>query len=175
MLLLLLDKSACPSWLVYDGAVDTEPQETDLGILVGLAYQSFVEQLRAYLAEQGFDDLGRSDGYVFRALDRAPMTTSALAALLRISKQGAGQIVDDMQRRGLIERRPDPADARARLLYLAPRGRRALNAARRFHRRYERSLAARVGTAQVDTLRVVLTAMASVERKIDPATRGLYL
>ncbi|GAB0108553.1 MarR family transcriptional regulator [Nocardia sp. JMUB6875] len=38
-------------------------------------------------------------------------------------------VLDDLQDRGLIERRPDPADRRARLLALTPAGRRLRDAA----------------------------------------------
>ncbi len=38
-------------------------------------------------------------------------------------------VLDDLQDRGLIERRPDPADRRARLLALTPEGRRLRDAA----------------------------------------------
>src|SRR5262245_1979806 len=117
----------------------------DFGILLVLAYQEFVIELREAVARQGFTDQGRSDGYVLRALGAQPMTTSELAERLEISKQGAAQIVDDMERRGYVERQPDPNDKRARLLHLAPRGRDALAAARRFHQRYERKLVAAHG------------------------------
>src|SRR5262245_37130349 len=100
-----------------------ETPRLDFGILLMLASQQFVIELRDALAKQGFDDSGRSDGYVFRALGAQPMTTSELADRLEISKQGAAQIVDDMERRGLVERRPDPNDGRARLLHLSERGR----------------------------------------------------
>lgn len=51
---------------------------------MALACGQFVTQLAA----GGFDDLGRSDGYVFRALAAEALTTSELAERLRISKQG---------------------------------------------------------------------------------------
>src|SRR5262249_26767960 len=115
--------------------------EPDLGILLALAYQQFVTELHEDLGERGFTDLGRSDGYVFRALDAEAMTTSGLAERLGVSKQGAGQLVEDMTRRGYVRSRPDPSDGRARLLELTPRGQKALVAAHDFHRRYEQRLA----------------------------------
>jgi DNA-binding MarR family transcriptional regulator len=151
------------------------PQPLDLGILLALAYGQFVRELRADLAERGFDDLGRSDGYVFRALDAAAMTTSDLAERLHISKQGAAQIVADMQSRGYVERRPDPNDRRAQRLVLATRGQRALAAARAFHQRYERRLKRESGADQVRQLRHLLTAMASAGSGLDPDIRALYL
>jgi DNA-binding MarR family transcriptional regulator len=151
--------------------------EPDLGVLLALAYQQFVSELHVDLGERGFDDVARSDGYVFRALDAAPLTTSALADRLEISKQGAGQLVEDMTRRGYLRSRPDPSDGRARLLELSNRGRRALAAARDFHRRYEQRLARRHGRAHVDTLRAMLTAMAPTygEGALDPRVRAMHV
>lgn len=142
---------------------------------MALAYGQFVTQLRGQLAAEGFDDLGRSDGYVFRALAAEALTTSELAERLRISKQGAGQIVADMERRGYIEGRPDPGDRRARRLRLAPRGERALAAARRYHQRYERRLRREFGAERIDGLRELLGAMATGDAALDPDIRGLYL
>jgi len=151
--------------------------EPDLGVLLALAYQQFVSELHVDLGERGFDDLARSDGYVFRALDAAPLTTSALADRLGISKQGAGQLVEDMTRRGYLRSRPDPSDRRARLLELSDRGRRALAAVRDFHRRYEQRLARRHGRAHVDTLRAMLTGMAPTygEGALDPRVRAMHV
>jgi DNA-binding MarR family transcriptional regulator len=152
------------------------PQPIDLGILLGLAYQEFVRELREAHAKEGFGDTGRSDGYVFRAIATQPMTVSDLAARLGISKQGAGQIIEDMERRGYVERRPDPADGRARLVYLSERGTAALAAARRFHQRYERRLVRAHGREVVATLRATLQAIAGgTEQTIDPQLRALYL
>ena len=155
-------------------AVVTGPP--DLGLLLARAYQEFVRQLRADLAGRGFDDLGRSDGFVFRALDGRPMTVSALAGRLEVTKQAAGQIVEDMEGRRYLRRRPDPGDARARLVELAPRGRAALAAARAFHRRYERQLVRAHDAAAVATLRAVLVDVAGGEAEaVDPRLRAHYL
>lgn len=149
---------------------------TDLGILLALAYQEFVRELRETHAAQGFGDTGRSDGIVFRALAVRPMTVSDLAVRLQITKQGAAQIVEDMRRRGYVERRPDPDDARARLVYLSVRGKAALASARRFHQRYERRLARTHGADAVATMRAVLESMAGgADETVDPKLRALYL
>jgi DNA-binding MarR family transcriptional regulator len=151
-------------------------EQVDLGILLGLAYQEFVRELRETHAAQGFGDTGRSDGIVFRALATRPMTVSDLATRLQVTKQGAGQIVDDMEQRGYVERRPDPDDARARLVYLSARGKAALASARRFHRGYQRRLARTHGAEAVRVLRELLEAIAGgAEQTVDPKLRALYL
>ncbi|HZX03035.1 MarR family winged helix-turn-helix transcriptional regulator [Kribbella sp.] len=144
----------------------------DLGILLLLADQEFVRALRGRMAAQGYDDQGRSDGFVFRTLADGPTTISRLAERLEITKQGAGQIADDLERRGYVERRPDPSDARARLLHLTDRGRTALSAARRFHHDYERRLRKRLGDDAIDTLRDVLTEMAGEAQISTPRFRA---
>jgi len=150
-------------------------QPVDLGILLGVAYQEFVRELHAAHAAAGFTDLGGSDGFVFRSLAEQPMTVSELAAHLEITKQGAGQIIDDMERRGYVEREPDPADRRARLVRLSARGRQALANARRFHRDYERRLARTHGSDAVETLRKMLEAIAGSDQSVDPRLRPFYL
>jgi DNA-binding MarR family transcriptional regulator len=139
------------------------------------AYQEFVRQLRASLVAHGFEDTGRSDGYVFRALAAGPMTVSALADRLEITKQGAGQLVESMERRGYVQRHPDPDDRRARLVVLAPRGRAAFQAARRFHGRYERQLVREHGAARVAAFRALLTAMVGEDAVDDPRLRAFYM
>jgi DNA-binding MarR family transcriptional regulator len=153
----------------------TRTQPVDLGILLGVAYQEFVRELHAAHAAAGFGDLGRSDGFVFRSLAAGPMTVSELAVRLEITKQGAAQIIDDMERRCYVERQPDPGDRRARLVRLAPRGEQALANARRFHRDYERRLARRHGSEAVGTLRAMLGAIAGAEQGVDPRLRAFYL
>ncbi|HET9144454.1 MarR family winged helix-turn-helix transcriptional regulator [Actinophytocola sp.] len=146
----------------------------DFGILLLLACEEFVTGLRTALAED-FPDQGTSDGYVLRCLGARPMTVSELATRLNMSKQGAGQIADDMERRGYVERRPDPQDGRARLLHLSARGEAALAAARRFHQRYERRLVREHGRDAVEALRAVLGGMIGVEQVADPRFRPMHL
>jgi len=114
--------------------------DTDIGILLGLAYAGFVDELRADLAARGFADLGPSYGYVFRVLGDGERSLSELAGLLRMTLPGAGKIVDEMEARGYVERHPDASDRRVKQLRLSPRGRAALKAAQAFHRRFERRL-----------------------------------
>jgi DNA-binding MarR family transcriptional regulator len=89
---------------------------------------------------------------VLRTLGDGPTTISRMAERLEITEQGASQLADDMERR-YVERRPDPSDARVRLLHLTDRGRAALKTARAYHRPYERRLRAQFGDAAIDGMR----------------------
>lgn len=131
--------------------------QPDFGILLALAFQSFKRELHEALAAEGFLDLNRSAGYVFRALDEGALSLKELAERLAMSSQGAMKLVDEMESRGYVARRPDAADGRIKRIALTAKGRRALAAARRFHGAFERRLAKRLGPESVAALREALT------------------
>jgi DNA-binding MarR family transcriptional regulator len=146
-------------------------EQQDFGIVLGLAYVGFVDELHAELAAKGFGDLGRSYGYVFRTLDAGPATATALARGLGITLQGASKLVAEMVERGYVVREADPGDARVKRLRLGPRGEGALAAARAFHRAYERKLIRRIGAERAGVVREVLTALAADEGAAATAPR----
>src|SRR5690348_9644360 len=112
----------------------------DFGVLLGLAYQGFVDRLHAHLAARGFRRLGSAHGYVVRTIAARPgLTQRELAASLGVTPQAAGKVIDTMVRGRFLTRTPDPDDARARRLTLGPRGVALLAAARAFHAQYERA------------------------------------
>lgn len=51
---------------------------------------------------------------------------ATLAAKRKVTHQTMRVVVAQLTEQGLVERRPDPADARSRLIALSPRGRRAV-------------------------------------------------
>ena len=55
-------------------------------------------------------------------LGHGPMRPGALAEHLRIAPRSATEVVDDLERRGLAERTPDPDDRRATLVNLTAAG-----------------------------------------------------
>ena len=56
-------------------------------------------------------------------LDAEPgIDQQGLASRLGIDKMSAGQMVDRLEARGLVSRRPHPTDRRARALHLTPEG-----------------------------------------------------
>ncbi|MFD0314032.1 MarR family winged helix-turn-helix transcriptional regulator [Streptomyces flavalbus] len=70
---------------------------------------------------RGFD--GRpAYGFAFTRLAPDGATVTDLAAHLGVTKQAASQLVDELVRKGYVERRAHPQDARARLVVLTERG-----------------------------------------------------
>jgi DNA-binding MarR family transcriptional regulator len=135
----------------------SQDSRTDFGILLGLAYQSFVGELHEELLAHGFDrkDIAPTHGYVLRAVAEAPMNQRELSKLLGITDQGTAKICAEMERLRLLERVADPEDGRARMLAVGKRGRELLAAARKFHAKFEQKLARELGASVAATRRVL--------------------
>jgi DNA-binding MarR family transcriptional regulator len=70
-------------------------------------------------------------------------------------------IVDELERRGLIERRPNPSDRRVRALYLTAKGRKLLARGRRIASEHEEELTR--GMSEADRQRLIALLQALVE------------
>lgn len=76
-------------------------------------------------------DMTPSHLRALRVLKRyGTMRLSALSDHLRIAPRSATEVVDALESRGLVQRRPDPADRRATLVEVTGRGARTLEAIR---------------------------------------------
>jgi DNA-binding MarR family transcriptional regulator len=65
--------------------------------------------------------LTRAQGVILVRLHRQPgISQIEMAALCEVEPITVGRLVDRLEARGLIERRPDPADRRIRRLHLLP-------------------------------------------------------
>lgn len=85
-------------------------------------------------------------GYsVLVALDTRPIRTqAALADAIHADKTRLIGVLDELQQRGLIERTPDPADRRARLLSITPAGHRLRQTVQKAIQRNEERLLAQL-------------------------------
>ncbi|MDT0320133.1 MarR family winged helix-turn-helix transcriptional regulator [Streptomyces millisiae] len=107
------------------------PPRTELTFLLGMGFQLLLAEFESRLAEQGYGDLRPIHGLTFQALGPAGATSSELAARLGVTRQAAGQIVDDLERRGYVRREPHPAGGRRRLVVLTEAAHRHLAVAGR--------------------------------------------
>lgn len=83
-----------------------------------------------------------------------------LARRLRMTKQGAGQLVATLLRLGLVDQVPDPVDRRARLLVLTDEGRALRRALEDELAAIEAAWSSAVGAEDYATFRRVLLAIA---------------
>jgi DNA-binding MarR family transcriptional regulator len=80
------------------------------------------QRIHEGVVARGFDGLRPAHGFAFARIAAGGATVTDLAAHLGVTKQAASQLVDEMVRKGYVERRPHPHDARARLIALTETG-----------------------------------------------------
>jgi len=130
--------------------------EPDFAILTVGAARIVTDRLGVAVERAGVDDMRPAFGFVIRVLADGGRTLTELAELLAVTKQAAIKVVDEMESLGFLERQPDPADRRAKILILTDRGRRVRRAALAASRQMERELRHDLGDEQVAAFRAVL-------------------
>ena len=98
------------------------PARPLLGLLLRLVYQRYAQDIEAALREAGFDDIRPAAANVFPFVPQEGITISGLAEQAGVRKQTMAQSVDQLERTGYVERRPNPRDRRSRLVFLTKRG-----------------------------------------------------
>jgi len=145
--------------------------EADLSLASLFAGWAMADEIQRRLAAAGFDDVRFNDGVVNQHLVGGPLTIGALAERLGVTQQAASKSVADLERRGYVERTPDPDDARARLVGLIERGRAVIAAAREERAALGTELAERLGERRVEAARrLLLDVVAGLGG--EPAIRG---
>jgi DNA-binding MarR family transcriptional regulator len=104
--------------------------EPTVPALVQLVAASRGSHLRAAFAEAGLDGIRPAQSVALVPLVAGGLHASDLADRLGVSRQAVAQAVAALERHGYVNRVPDPADARARIIELTPRGRHALQVMR---------------------------------------------
>ena len=133
----------------------TEP--VNVGLLLFLPYRAMESRVFEGLAEAGFDDFTPAQARVLQRIAPDGSRLTDLAAQAGITKQSAGFLVDQLERAGYVERLPDPADGRARLVRIAERGARGVEASRQIVARVEAEWTAHLGADRMLELRAILT------------------
>ncbi len=98
------------------------PERPVIGLLLRLVYQHYAQDIEAALHGAGFDDIRPGAANVFPFVPPEGTTVSRLAELARVRKQSMAQAVDQLERTGYVERRPNPHDQRSQLVFLTERG-----------------------------------------------------
>ncbi|MFG2064575.1 MarR family winged helix-turn-helix transcriptional regulator [Micromonospora sp. NPDC048871] len=140
----------------------------DLGWMLGVLFRA---HLRG--AEHTLGDLpGGPRGYqVLVAADREPARNQgAIAEELGIDRTVLTYLIDDLERDGLVARRPDPADRRSRLVVPTEAGRAAARQRREALCQVENRLMAALTEEEGATLRALLRRAACAAQAVDPLT-----
>jgi DNA-binding MarR family transcriptional regulator len=101
----------------------TFPERPMIGLLLRLLSQHYQQEMEDALVAGGFEDIGPSAANVFPFVSPEGATISELAELAHVRKQTMAQAVEQLERTGYVERRPNPQDRRSQLIYLTALGR----------------------------------------------------
>ena len=111
-----------------------ETDEVDqylVGALLAIPWQVIQRRVDEALAAEGFTDYRPSFAALFQWLGPEGNRSTELAQRAGVTKQSIAELVDKMERRGYVERVPDPTDRRAKLVRRSERGWRVNQTARR--------------------------------------------
>jgi DNA-binding MarR family transcriptional regulator len=138
------------------GSSYTHNQRENIGRLLLRAQRDFDAALNARLRERSYPDVRLAHSALFAHIDPEGTRSSELAERAGMTKQGMGQLVADLEKKGYVERVEDPEDGRARVVRLTKKGRRHVHDAREIIGEIEEAYARRLGDGRLETLRTIL-------------------
>src|SRR5690606_5434 len=110
-------------------AATRQPHSTDagwrrdnIGRLLNDAIGRFESRILRQMETAGYQGFSLSHITVTRNLDLAGTRATELARRANITKQSMSELIAQLETSGIVERRPDPADGRAKIVYFSKAG-----------------------------------------------------
>jgi len=133
-----------------------------IGALLRARWQDVRARILRDLESAGFHDISAAHLAVFQHPTPRGVRLAALAQRAGQSRQAMAYLVGELERRGYLERRPDPEDGRASLIHLTDRGEQAIRAIRGAVKRVERDWQRALGAARFAELRNTLVELSAL-------------
>lgn len=137
--------------------------EVALPALLRHARAPYGRAVRAALDEAGCEDMPPNGSYVVGAIARSGSPLAGVIRSLRMSKQGAGFLVDVLVARGYLDRAPDPDDGRRVTITLTERGRLAAETITAAVSSVDARLEERAGAERIGHARAVLAELIALD------------
>ena len=144
----------------------TAPRNTTA--LLGTAYMSLGHRIVAGVNAAGFPQRPAHSAVMAHIEIDGGTRLTTIAARANITPQAVGELVDDLERMGYLERQPDPDDRRAKRIVLTWRGRECVAVAIETIAAVEAELDALLGSAGLAHLHQVLNQIVTASRKTVP-------
>ncbi len=139
------------------------PVQIPLHGLLDFAFDALIEEFLEELQRSEFDDIRLVHGCVFRHMRESGLRLTEIAERGNMTKQSAGEVVDDLVARGYVERVPDPDDRRAKIVRFTERGEAAQSYGFHLLAEIEKRWGERYGAERIAGLRATLEGIAAVE------------
>ena len=101
---------------------DDSWRQSNIGRLLSNALHHFESRVIELLKTAGHDEVTLTHINATRHLDIEGTRLTEMASRAAMTKQSMSELVEQLEALGLVARRPDPADGRARLVYFTPAG-----------------------------------------------------
>jgi DNA-binding MarR family transcriptional regulator len=125
--------------------------------LLAALFERMNREIVSGVVAAGFDDVRPAHGSVMGSLVHEDgLRASELAAEASMTAQSMGELIDDLEAKAYVERRPDPADRRAKRVFLTDRGQAAVAASGDAVRAQEAGIRGRLGADGYSLLRQLL-------------------
>ena len=132
------------------------------GLLLYIPYRWLETRVINALTEAGFTDITTAQMKIVQRIGPNGTRLTELAAQAQVTKQTAGFLVNQLEKGGWVERVPDPADKRARLVRITPKGEKAIPIATAAVAEVEAEWTAHLGDQRMTTLRDILTDLRTI-------------
>jgi DNA-binding MarR family transcriptional regulator len=134
----------------------TPPPRLHIGQLLVQLTRVFQTELFEQLVASGLEDARVAHTHVTAFIKADGSRLTDLAAQARMTLPAMSELVDDLQRLGIVERRPDPSDGRAKLICLTDAGWEAMRTGHRVIAGIEANYAEIVGADEFEVAALTL-------------------
>ena len=132
--------------------------------LLRTAYNVLSAAIYDAVAQTGATDMRPAHGNAMEMLAiQDGLRLTDLAARAGMAPQSMGELVDDLVSKGYLERHEDPADRRAKRIYLTQKGRTTAAASKVAVRQIERQISEMLGARHYQQMRRNLAAIAELD------------
>lgn len=147
-------------------AASGAPVEADLGWALGVVFRQYAKASGAAL--EGVPGGARGYQVLATTSSEGPKRQLDLAAQLGVDRTVMTYLLDDLENAGLVQRRPDPADRRARLIAPTEQGTEVLCDLERRLRDTEDQVLGILDESERTSFRALLQRLAMKANAIDP-------
>ena len=135
----------------------------NIGRLLSNALRQFEGRVIQLMSDAGYPQITASHIQATRHLDVAGTRLTDMARRAAMTKQSMSELVRQLEDVGLVTRRLDPDDGRARLVFFTDAGLSWLAAFGRAVRQAEQEMADAVGGSALQRIKAALAAFGSIE------------
>ena len=136
-------------------------EQLNVPTLMFVAFRHVENRVLAAVVDAGFS-VTLAQGRILQRIGRDGTRLTALAEQSQVTKQTAGALVDQLVAAGYVERRPDPSDARARLICFSDLGEQAWAVAAAELDRVQQEWAGHLGAREWAALQRSLTRLREI-------------